>query len=50
MSLFYFPLIIFSLLGYGFTVSNKILNLKNENIGIYGINGIYGIHGIHGVY
>ena len=41
MSLFYFPLIIFSLLGYGFTVSNKILNLKNENIGIYGLNGIF---------
>ena len=41
MSLFYFPLIILSLLGYGYTLSDKILNLKNENIGIYGINGIF---------
>ena len=41
MSLFYFPLIILSLLGYGYTVSDKILNLKNENIGVYGINGIF---------
>tara|TARA_Y100000590_G_C15717085_1_gene1012239 strand:+ start:299 stop:1951 length:1653 start_codon:yes stop_codon:yes gene_type:complete len=41
MLLFYFPLITLSVLGYGYTISEKILNLKNENIGIYGINGIF---------
>ena len=41
MLLFYFPLIILSLLGYGYIISNKIFNLKNENIGIYGLNGIF---------
>ena len=43
MLLFYLPLITISLLGYGYTFSDKILNLKNENIGIYGINGIFSI-------
>ncbi len=41
MLLFYFPIIIISLLGYGYIISDKILNLKKENIGVYGINGIF---------
>ena len=41
MLFFYFPLILLSILGYGFFVSNKIIKFNNYNLGYQGIIGIF---------
>ena len=39
----YYPLILISILGYGFFVSKKIINLNNYNLGYLGIVGIFSL-------
>jgi len=39
----YYPLILVSILGYGFFVSNRIINLENYNLGYQGIVGIFSL-------
>ena len=39
----YFPLILISILGYGFFVSNKLIGINNYNIGYQGIVGIFSL-------
>ena len=41
MLFIYYPLILISILGYGFFTSKKLINLKNLNIGHQGIIGIF---------
>ena len=41
MMLFYFPLILVSILGYGFFTSKKIIELRTSNLGFQGIVGIF---------
>ena len=41
MMLFYFPLILVSILGYGFFTSKKIIELRTSNLGFLGIVGIF---------
>ncbi len=41
MIFIYYPLILFSILGYGFFASKKIIELKNLNLGYQGIIGIF---------
>ena len=41
MILFYFPLILVSILGYGFFTSKKIIELRTLNLGFQGIVGIF---------
>ena len=43
MVFIYFFLIFFSILGYGFFVSRKIINLNNCNLGYQGIVGIFSL-------
>ena len=43
MIFIYYPLILISILGYGFFVSNKIINLKNYNLGYQGFIGIFSL-------
>jgi len=43
MVFIYFFLIFFSILGYGFFVSRKIINLNNFNLGYQGIVGIFSL-------
>ncbi len=43
MIFFYYPLILISILGYGFFVSKKIINLNNYNLGYQGIVGIFSL-------
>jgi hypothetical protein len=43
MIFIYYPLILISILGYGFFVSNKIINLKNYNLGYQGIIGVFSL-------
>ena len=39
----YFPLLLFSILGYGFFVSIKIIKFKKSNLGYQGIVGIFSL-------
>ena len=39
----YYPLILISILGYGFFVSKKIINFNNHNLGYQGIIGIFSL-------
>tara|TARA_B110000858_G_scaffold183608_1_gene224099 strand:- start:2238 stop:3842 length:1605 start_codon:yes stop_codon:yes gene_type:complete len=39
----YFPIILISILGYGFFVSNKIIKFKISNLGYQGIVGIFSL-------
>ena len=41
--LIYFPLILISILGYGFFMSRKIIRLNNSNLGYQGIVGIFSL-------
>jgi hypothetical protein len=41
MIFFYYPLILISILGYGFFASKKLLKLSNFNLGYQGIIGIF---------
>ena len=41
MIFFYYPLILVSILGYGFFTSLKLINLKTNNFGYQGIVGIF---------
>ena len=41
MIFIYYPLILISILGYGFFTSQKIINVKNSNLGYQGIIGIF---------
>ena len=41
MLFFYYPVILISILGYGFFVSNKIIKFKLSNLGYQGIVGIF---------
>jgi hypothetical protein len=41
MIFIYYPLILISILGYGFFASNKIIKLENYNLGYQGIVGIF---------
>jgi len=41
MILFYYPLILLSILGYGFFSSKKIIGLRTSNLGFLGIVGIF---------
>ncbi len=41
MIFFYYPLILISILGYGFFASKKLLKLNNFNLGYQGIVGIF---------
>jgi hypothetical protein len=41
MIFIYYPLILLSILGYGFFTSKQILNIKNFNLGYQGIIGIF---------
>ena len=43
MIFIYYPLILISILGYGFFVSKKIINLNNYNLGYQGIVGIFSL-------
>ena len=43
MLFFYFPLILISILGYGFFVSTQIIGLKKYNLGYQGIVGIFSL-------
>tara|TARA_Y100000389_G_C17040817_1_gene308051 strand:+ start:108 stop:368 length:261 start_codon:yes stop_codon:yes gene_type:complete len=43
MIFIYYPLILISILGYGFFVSNKIIRLENYNLGFQGIVGIFSL-------
>ena len=38
MLFIYFPLILFSILGYGFFVSNKIIKFNKSNLGYQGLD------------
>ena len=41
MIIFYYPLILLSILGYGFFTSKKIIGLRTSNLGFLGIVGIF---------
>ena len=41
MILIYYPLILVSILGFGFFFSTKLINLRNFNLGYQGIVGIF---------
>ena len=41
MILIYFPLILISILGYGFFASTKVIKLNNYNLGYQGLVGIF---------
>ena len=41
MIFIYYPLILISILGYGFFISNKVIKFKNYNLGYQGIVGIF---------
>jgi len=43
MLLIYFPLILISILGYGFFTSIKIINFNKSNLGYHGIVGIFSL-------
>ena len=43
MIFIYYPLILISILGYGFFASNKIIKLENYNLGYQGIVGIFSL-------
>ena len=43
MILIYYPLILFSILGYGFFASKKILSINSKNLGYQGIVGIFSL-------
>ena len=43
MILFYFPLILLSILGYGFIARKKIIGIKTLNLGIQGLIGIFSL-------
>ena len=43
MLFIYFPLILISILGYGFFVSSKVIKLNNYNLGYQGIVGIFSL-------
>ena len=43
MLFFYYPIILISILGYGFFVSNKIIKFKLSNLGYQGIVGIFSL-------
>ena len=43
MLFFYYPVILISILGYGFFVSNKIIKFKLSNLGYQGIVGIFSL-------
>ena len=43
MILIYYPLILFSILGYGFFASKKILSINSKNLGYQGIIGIFSL-------
>ena len=43
MILFYYPLILLSILGYGFIASKKIIGIKTLNLGIQGLIGIFSL-------
>ena len=43
MIFIYYPLILISILGFGFFVSNKIIKLENYNLGYQGIVGIFSL-------
>jgi len=43
MLFFYFPLILFSILGYGFFTSVKIIKLNKNNLGYQGLVGIFSL-------
>ena len=41
MNFIYYPLILISILGYGFFMTIKIMNIKNVNLGYQGIMGLF---------
>ena len=41
MIFIYYPLILISILGYGFFASSKVINIKNPSLGYQGIIGIF---------
>ena len=43
MILFYYPLILLSILGYGFVTSKKVLGIKTLNLGFQGLIGIFSL-------
>ena len=43
MMLFYYPLILLSILGYGFITSKKIIGIKTLNLGFQGFIGIFAL-------
>ena len=43
MILFYYPLILLSILGYGFIASKKIIGIKTLNLGFQGLIGIFSL-------
>ena len=43
MILIYYPLILVSILGFGFFVSKKIIKFNNYNLGYQGIVGIFSL-------
>ena len=43
MIFIYYPLILISILGYGFFVSKKIIKIDNINLGYQGIIGIFSL-------
>ena len=43
MIFIYYPLILTSILGYGFFVGSKVIKLKNYNLGYQGIIGIFAL-------
>ena len=43
MMFVYYPLILISILGYGFFTSKKIINFENYNLGYQGLVGIFSL-------